>query len=71
VGRVFSNYLARHTGLVLWIVPNEAIYQQTLKTLKNRDHPYHQMLNVAGAGQGEDSGKNSPLSKIDVDSICA
>jgi type III restriction enzyme len=68
VGRVFSNYLARHTGLVLWIVPNEAIYQQTLKTLKNRDHPYRQMLNVAGAGQVKVLEKNSPLSKIDTDS---
>ena len=34
VARVFSSYLARHTGLDLWIVPNAAIYQQTLKTLK-------------------------------------
>ncbi|MBK6594571.1 MAG: DEAD/DEAH box helicase family protein [Burkholderiales bacterium] len=68
VGRVFSNYLARHTGLVLWIVPNEAIYQQTLKTLKNRDHPYHQMLSVAGAGRVKILEKNSPLSRIDTDS---
>ncbi|OIQ76325.1 type III restriction enzyme, res subunit [mine drainage metagenome] len=68
VGRVFSNYLHRHTGLVLWIVPNEAIYQQTLKTLRNRDHPYHQMLNVAGAGKVKILEKNSPLSKIDTDS---
>ncbi len=68
VGRVFSNYLARHTGLVLWVVPNEAIYQQTLKTLKNRDHPYHQMLNVAGAGRVKILEKNSPLSRLDTDS---
>lgn len=68
VGRVFSSYLARHTGLVLWIVPNEAIYQQTLKTLKNRDHPYRQMLNIAGAGRVKILEKNSPLSKIDTDS---
>lgn len=68
VGRVFSNYLQRHTGLVLWVVPNDAIYQQTLKTLKNRDHPYRQMLNVAGAGRVKILEKNSPLSKIDTDS---
>ena len=68
VGRVFSSYLQRHTGLVLWIVPNEAIYQQTLKTLKNRDHPYHQMLNVAGAGRVKILEKNSPLSRLDTDS---
>jgi type III restriction enzyme len=68
VGRVFSHYLQRHAGLVLWVVPNEAIYQQTLKTLKNRDHPYHQMLNVAGAGRVKVLEKNAPLSKIDTDS---
>lgn len=68
VGRVFSHYLQRHTGLVLWVVPNEAIYQQTLKTLKNRDHPYHQMLSVAGAGRVKVLEKNAPLSKIDTDS---
>ena len=68
VGRVFSHYVQRHTGLVLWVVPNEAIYQQTLKTLKNRDHPYHQMLSVAGAGRVKVLEKNAPLSKIDTDS---
>lgn len=68
VGRVFSKYLARHTGLVLWVVPNDAIYQQTLKTLKDRDHPYHQMLNVAGAGRVKILEKNSPLSRLDTDS---
>ena len=68
VGRVFSNYLNRHAGLVLWVVPNDAIYQQTLKTLKDRDHPYHQMLNVAGAGRVKILEKNSPLSKLDTDS---
>lgn len=68
VGRVFSSYLGRHTGLVLWIVPNDAIYRQTLKTLKDRDHPYHQMLNVAGAGRVKILEKNSPLSRLDTDS---
>jgi len=68
VGRVFSSYLNRHTGLVLWIVPNEAIYRQTLKTLNDRDHPYRQMLNVAGAGRVKILEKDSPLTKLDTDS---
>ena len=68
IGRVFSNYLDRHTGLVLWVVPNEAIYQQTLKTLNNRDHPYRQMLNVAAAGRVKILEKSSPLTKQDTDS---
>ena len=68
VGQVFSSYLHRHTGLVLWIVPNEAIYRQTLKILGNRDHPYRQMLNTAGAGRVKILEKDSPLTRLDVDS---
>lgn len=67
VARVFSSYLNRHTGLVLWVVPNEAIYQQTLKALGDRDHPYRQILNVAGAGRVKILEKQSPLSRLDVD----
>lgn len=68
VGKVFEGYLRRSTGLVLWVVPNEAIYRQTLKTLSNRDHPYRQMLNAAGAGRVKILEKDSPLSRLDVDS---
>ena len=68
VARVFSAYLNQHTGLVLWVVPNEAIYRQTLKTLSDRDHPYRQMLNVAGAGRVKILEKTSPLTRLDVDS---
>ena len=68
VGRVFNSYLQRHTGLVLWIVPNEAIYRQTLRTLSDRDHPYRQMLNLAGAGRVKILEKDSPLTRIDVES---
>ena len=67
VGRVFSTYLNRHSGLVLWVVPNEAIYRQTLKSLADRDHPYRQMLNVAGAGRVRLLEKQSPLSRLDTD----
>jgi type III restriction enzyme len=68
VAKVFGRYLQRHTGLVLWVVPNEAIYRQTLKTLSNRDHPYRQMLNLAGAGRVKVLEKTSPLSRLDVES---
>jgi type III restriction enzyme len=68
VGSVSSGYLKRHTGLVLWVVPNEAIYRQTLKALSDRDHPYRQLLTVAGAGRVKVLEKNSALSRLDVDS---
>lgn len=68
VARVFSAWLNRHTGLVLWIVPNEAIYRQTAKALGDRDHPYRQILNVAGAGRVKVLDKQSPLTRLDLDS---
>ena len=68
VARVFNTWFVRHTGLVLWVVPNDAIYRQTLKTLSNRDHPYRQILNTAGAGRVKILEKQSPLSRLDVDS---
>lgn len=68
VGSISGSYLNRHTGLVLWIVPNEAIYRQTLEALADRDHPYRQLLNVAGAGRVKVLEKTSPISKLDIDS---
>ncbi|OGA22758.1 MAG: hypothetical protein A3I01_13590 [Betaproteobacteria bacterium RIFCSPLOWO2_02_FULL_65_24] len=67
IARVFACYYRLHTGLVLWIVPNEAIYSQTKKTLVDRDHPYRQMLNVAGAGRVKILEKDSPLSRLDIE----
>ncbi len=68
VARVFGSWFERHAGLVLWVVPNEAIYRQTLKTLADRDHPYRQMLNVAGAGRVKILEKTAPLTRLDLDS---
>ncbi len=36
--------LNRQTGLVLWITPTRAIYEQTKAALRNREHPYREML---------------------------
>lgn len=68
ISRLMGKYVQRQTGVVLWIVPNEAIYSQTLKQLKNRDHPYRQMLDRTAAGRVKILEKDSPLHKQDVDS---
>ena len=36
---------------MLWLVPNEAIYTQTLRHLSDRQHPYRQALDRAAAGR--------------------
>ena len=51
VSKILGSYQERNTGFVLWIVPNEAIYRQTLQNLKNRDHPYRQVLDRASANR--------------------
>ena len=51
-------YLKRQTGIVLWIVPTTQIYRQTLTSLKNREHPYRQVLDIASGGRTIISEKN-------------
>ena len=68
VSRVMGRYLDRNTGFVLWIVPNEAIYSQTLKHLKNRQHPYRQALDRAAAGRVKIMEKTDRLDARDVES---
>ena len=61
-----GRYLERNTGFVLWIVPNEAIYSQTLKHLKNRQHPYRQALDRTAAGRVRIMEKIDRLDARDV-----
>ena len=68
VSRVMGRYLDRNTGFVLWIVPNEAIYTQTLKRLKDRQHPYRQALDRAAAGRVMIMEKTDRLDVRDVES---
>lgn len=67
VSRVMGRYLDRNTGFVLWIVPNEAIYTQTLKHLKDRQHPYRQALDRAAAGRVKVMEKTDRLDARDVE----
>jgi type III restriction enzyme len=67
VSRMLGRYLDRNTGFVLWIVPNEAIYTQTLKHLKDRDHPYRQALDRSAAGRVRIMEKNDRLDARDVE----
>jgi type III restriction enzyme len=68
VSRIMGRYLTRNTGFVLWIVPNEAIYTQTLKSLKDRQHPNRQALDRAAAGRVKIMEKSDRLHARDVES---
>ena len=67
VSRIMGRYLDRNTGFVLWIVPNEAIYSQTLRHLKDRQHPYRQALDRAAAGRVRIIEKTDRLDARDVE----
>ena len=63
---VNTHYRRQQSGLVLWIVPTTQIYNQTLKALKDRDHPYRQQLDVSSAGKTLILEKNTGFKPQDV-----
>lgn len=67
VSKILGRYLSSNTGLVLWIVPNEAIYSQTKRQLTNREHPFRQILDRASAGRTKILEKDDSLNKQDFD----
>ncbi|MBU1088432.1 DEAD/DEAH box helicase family protein [Patescibacteria group bacterium] len=46
-----TSLVKKQTGLVLWIVPTTQIYNQTIRSLKDRDHPYRQFLDISSGGK--------------------
>ena len=58
--------LGRQNGLVLWVTPTRAIYEQTKAALRNREHPYRQMLERASGGRVRFMEKDYLLTKADV-----
>ena len=51
VDLVNRNYRQKQTGLVLWVMPTTQIYRQTLEHLRNREHSYRQVLDIASGGR--------------------
>ena len=54
------------TGLLLWVVPTTAIYEQTKASLWNKQHPYRQQLERACGGRVKVMEKDDPLNLNDV-----
>ena len=67
VSRIMGHYQNSNFGFVLWIVPNEAIYTQTLKNLRNREHPYRQELDRSAANKVRIMEKTNRLDRRDVE----
>lgn len=60
-------YRKKNTGLVLWIVPTTQIYRQTIQSLKDRDHPYRQHLDMASSGHTVILEKTDRFSLLDIE----
>ena len=56
-----------NSGLVLWMVPSNAIYQQTKEKLWDRQHPYRQMLERGSGGRVKMLEKDDPFTADDVE----
>jgi len=68
VERLQVDWLQRQTGLVLWIVPSEAIYSQTLKALRDREGGLRQVLDRASAGRTRILEKGDSFTRADLSS---
>jgi type III restriction enzyme len=60
-------YYRRAHGLVLWIVPSDAIYTQTWKNLANREHPYRMTLERASGGRVKLLRRGDAFTKSEVE----
>ena len=68
---VNAHYRQSRRGLVLWIVPTTQIYNQTLKALKDRDHPYRQQLDLSSGQRTRIFEKTTAFGPGDVaENLC-
>ena len=71
VDYIYRLYLTHKgkAGIVIWFTPSDAIRSQTLKKLKNRDHPYREVLDAAFGNYVKvlDSEEALRISKNDLD----
>ena len=67
VSKIFNRYLNKHTGFVLWIAPNTAIYDQTKRQLLDRHHPCRQLLDNLSGNAVKFMEKTTTLNAADVD----
>jgi type III restriction enzyme len=51
IERISADYFKKTVGLVLWIVPSDAIYRQTKKQLTDRENPIRQILDRVSGGR--------------------
>lgn len=66
VERINTDFFERNTGFILWVVPSDSIYKQTLKALSNRESLYRQILDRTGVGKVKVLQKNNSFHPQDT-----
>lgn len=65
---LFQQYCRKSkTGFVLWVVPSDQIYDQTLSALENRAHPYREKLDLISGGRVKIITKNDKITPEDIE----
>lgn len=59
-------FAQRSTGLVVWIVPSETIYSQTVAKIRDKSNPLRQLLDQASGGRTLVLEKGQTLSGQDI-----
>lgn len=67
VALVNTHWLRSAHSVILWLVPSDSIREQTLKALKDRQHPYHAALREAGAVTVLDLQEAQSLTRATLD----
>jgi len=67
IGAIQEKFIQSQTGLVLWIVPTNQIYRQTIKALRDREHPYRQVLDIYSGGRTLIKEKMDKFNRRDVE----
>jgi len=67
VALVNTLLLRNEYSVILWLVPSKAIREQTLRALKNREHPYYDALKDAGAVTVLDLSEAKSLTRATLD----
>ncbi|TWT19144.1 restriction endonuclease subunit R [Luteimonas marina] len=62
-----THLLRSEHSVVLWLVPSDAIREQTLKALRQPDHPYHHALREAGAVTVMDLDEAKAITRATLD----
>ena len=65
---LFFQYVQkRQNGFVLWVVPSEQIYAQTINALKDRAHPYREKLDQISGNKTKVITKSERITPDDIE----